>query len=240
MSPFLPSSPFPTPNLTGSKVIVLAQRLSVVGYQYILSDPLPYPATIAGFTYIYARTVGAVFIGSGNLHLIRSDSPDYDPQATVIPLTERRIAGTVPPDMSVNDSALPLIPTDSRFSPYFPVSIELPSPGWRLLLTFRHVAAGIDDIMVWVTVNTHTIGAGTPDQRIFPRGTEQEPVCVRVCPPDGPPIGPPTPGPPFPPPPEPPPTGPPDILDPPLPPPTDVTANAPLASMSVICELTQS
>lgn len=228
----------PGVRVTGTKIFSLFMRTAAAADIYpILSNPLPFPATCVSFSYAMATGFQLVEVAACQWGIIQSSDGVWSDEATRIDATDRRLAGTVPPDVFGDVRGFALPPTGSQFVGPFPVHIEVPATGWRLFLRTAIQAAAFERVSLLVTVHTHTIGPNEGVIPIRPRGSEQEPLCIPVCI-----VGDtraPEPSEPFPPADE---NGEPtpqarDILAPPLPNPTDVDPVAPLRLASQICAL---
>lgn len=142
--------------------------------------------------------------------------------------------GTTATFFTGGDTALPIVAAAGTVDIFYP-DYYIQDTGQMLTMTVRKSAVSVFNIgaLIFVEVLDAPLG---PDQPIIPRGTEEEPVCVRIC---GQPPPPPTPDPGPQPPPPPPPPPPPalrDVLEEPLPPGSSIDVLFPIESAGRVCD----
>lgn len=225
-------------NKIGTRIVVHRHRNGVINSTTVaVSAELPYPSVITQLVISSNAAGGDSSPAFFDLYL-SDDSGTGNAPITGTKLTDHVLAGSVNPDVTGDDPlALPIFHSASETNmPAIDVWIPVPKNGMRLKTVVHQITAATS-VNVIVAVCTlydgPTFDASTA---IIPRGTPEEPVCVKICgaapPIEQPPIAPP-PGPPPP----PAPSGP-DILAEPLPPPCDISVEAPLTSASATCDNT--
>jgi hypothetical protein len=226
----------PRPRILGTLIYTLRLQIGAAGAQVTASRPLPFPARIRTIAYV---PNGANFASAATTMDIKL-AADNDTSGGV-DTTGQSIGrfvrdGTSPPDLPA-ESGLPFTSTSSATPITLDVNIPVPGPNHFLKLVSLATLPGTTQWMAWATIDLLSSSDGDPAENILPRGTEADPVCVRVCEPvlvsGFPPTGPPPPPTPQPP---PPPTTPDPLADP-LPPPCDIDPDAPLTFALQLCEV---
>jgi hypothetical protein len=222
------------PTVVGSLQIAFVRQVlgnnSVVG----VSRALPYPSRIRGWAIIQTGVVGT---GSPCFALLLADDNDTTgvENTTGRHLTQRAASFTGGLALSA-DSGFGF-PRPGEANPgFFPLYETVTRPNQFLKLVADNQSAGAINFYVVAWLELLSTPEDEPEAVILPRGTEEEPVCVRICGDTGP--QPPTPPPPAPPPPGPPPPtgpGPDDPLAEPLPGPCPIDPTAPLQSALDAC-----
>lgn len=228
------------PRVIDSRVIRIHHRTLTfpAGANVQVTNALPYPAVITHLRWHWTTVTNTTARGGADLYLSNNDSRQLDDATLGTKLTDGRMAGTSPPDF-VDDAVQALHNSASThfadLQVFWPVNL---TPAYLKTRAVQNVA-GESSLWLWVTllVLDRPIGEGV---ELIPRGTEADPMCVKICEPfpfaPAPGTPPPTTGEP------PPPTGVPqplgtDPLAEPLPMACMVDPEFPLASLANACEL---
>lgn len=178
----------------GNHIIAHRHRINLgaAGSTVKATTELPYPATIVEIHYQMTAASANNVILAWDLFLAN------DQGTTETPLTGRKLssynrAGATPPDPAVDMSeALSTFVPEQLYT--FRTHIPVPGPEHFLKTRLAQNTATGGQLWCWFTLELLNEPEGDPSTDIRPRGTEEEPVCVRLCPPEAPPpVAPPTP-----------------------------------------------
>jgi hypothetical protein len=203
-----------------------------------VSEKLPVPCVILHWECFQDTAAAGIINWTMSLYVSNNDSLSTNAAALGTRITSHRDAGSSPPDIDVaraGDLAFPFVGSYVRLPLWIPV---YESPSYIKTLGWQVAAANMAFTNVFV-IGLLESGAQSPGAGIIPRGTPEEPACVRICGWDPGVIPPGPPPPPPPPPPEPGPApGPPfDPLQHPLPTMCPINPEQPLQSASQLCEV---
>lgn len=220
----------------GTRVVALRHRINLgaPGLTVHVSPVLPYPGIIREIAYFLNVGNADSAIAAVDFYLSADASTAPSP-ITGDRLTYHELAGASPPDLTNDAPEALMAPTTGHEIMYLPMHVAIAGQGRRLKTALRQTTLTGAQLHVWVIVDLLDKPEPVGAEEIVPRGTPEEPVCVRICPPEAPPPPPPPPPPPTPPGPPPPVPGEVDVLALPLPLPSDIEPAEPLVAGATVC-----
>jgi hypothetical protein len=221
----------------GSRIITMRHRTTGgAGVVVVkISPTLPYPAVLRRVSYWQSAPAPDSLILAARL-LLAADDSTATANITGADIFQHKTVGTSPPDVSVEIQGPLSIPATNLVLT-FDVNVPVPNNAHFLKSVLLTSTATGGQAWWWCTFDLLDAPDAVPGADIRPRGTADEPLCVRICdgsaPPNIPPNAPGAPETPTP----PVTTGAADILANPLPAASDVPPAAPLAAASALCEV---
>lgn len=226
----------PPPVIVRTHVLAIQLQTNASTRHAQSSAKLPYPGIIRQVTIAQALPDSA-----GNWKLdLKITTAQIAGAAVEVPgrsIFDFQRSGTVSPDLT-SDRDDPFVGIVNQAPTHLAVHIPVTEPNLFLTATSLPGSATLARWYITVSVDELIGGedsSGAPP--IIPRGTPEEPVCVRICDGAPPPKPPPPNGPPAPPPPPPPPGAGPDAAAEPLPPPCDIDPLTPLDAALLTCQV---
>lgn len=229
---------FPLPpgsRIIGTRLLRHSIRVAGPGTSIQVSPELPFPSILgwmemgAASTFTQNNTFGT------SIFLARDADPTDSPTTLGTNLTMVSRRGTSPPDSNTEGGFFGT-GSSGQFMFSLPLYLIIPGPEHFLKTRTRNdIAGATEGTFLFVFFLLDKLPP-PPEEAIIPRGTEVEPVCVRVCEPvqvTGLPA--PTPTPPTPPLPTLIPAPHLDLLAEPLPDPCDIDPDVPLSAEEILC-----
>lgn len=178
------SDPFRPPptgeDFVGSLTVVCRIQRTGIGVASKVSNKLPYPSVITNIK-IWGNTVAT---GLADTLILCEVTEDNGQRPGALPaqpgdlFAYHPLQGTFD---ATNDDGIGFDVFNTTQSHDFDVWYPLPSPNWRLRTTIVQATAITPRIQVAYTIKRLRSIVQQPGEGIIPRGTPEDPLCVKLC-----------------------------------------------------------
>lgn len=172
-----PPSPF---EFVGSLTLVCRIQRTGIGVASKVSNKIPYPSVITNIK-IWGNTVAT---GLADTLVLCEVTEDNGQRAGALPAQPGDLFGYYPLQGTfdaTNDDGLGYDVFNTTQSHDFDVFYVLPGPNWRIRTTLVQATAITPRVQVSYTIKRLRSLIEQPGQGIIPRGTPEDPVCVKLC-----------------------------------------------------------